>query len=299
MKFLKLPCREKISFIFYFSFFILIFLPLIASAIEYPFGNMSANPTPCEYISVIFVWGLGIVGAVAVAAIAYGGFRYMVGQVQEGKEIIYSALLGLLLLMASWLILYTINPELAQLKCPPLQAPDSTAPTTPGVTTPSTPTAYVPPAPSGPLGSKTNPIKTSKPSLGQNVYIPENSVPDSHGIAQLTIPTGSKVYFEVDPAAIAGRSVSVFSVNAKFYEGAGGVCRITQDKTTGVYSSEVCFGSDGLFEIYYDGQPSAYYPYDGKSYKIDNTKFIYSFVGSPDGELHEAIWITIPQGTTM
>jgi soluble lytic murein transglycosylase-like protein len=113
-----------------FIFFLLLVLPLIASAIEYPFGNMSANPTPCEYISVIFVWGLGIVGAVAVTSIAYGGFRYMVGQVQEGKEIIYSALLGLLLLMASWLILYTINPDLATLNCQASGASGSTSTTT-------------------------------------------------------------------------------------------------------------------------------------------------------------------------
>jgi len=118
-------------------YFFLLILPLAASAIEYPFGNMSANPSPCEYISVVFVWGLGIVGAVAVTSIAYGGFMYMVGKVEQGKEIIYSALLGLLLLMTSWLILYTINPELATLNCQAPKVASSTTTTGPS-TGPST-----------------------------------------------------------------------------------------------------------------------------------------------------------------
>jgi hypothetical protein len=110
-------------------YIVLLFLPiLVSAAIEHPFGGMGSNPNPCTYTKTIFVWGLGIVGALAVASIAYGGFRYMVGDVQNGKDIIYSALLGLLLLMATWLILYTINPDLATLQC---NATTSTDPGTP------------------------------------------------------------------------------------------------------------------------------------------------------------------------
>ncbi|MFH1226110.1 MAG: hypothetical protein V1684_02425, partial [bacterium] len=47
-----------------------------ALALEYPFGNLSANPTPCEYIKQAYIWGLGIVGALAVTVVAYGGFLY-------------------------------------------------------------------------------------------------------------------------------------------------------------------------------------------------------------------------------
>jgi hypothetical protein len=52
-----------------------------------------------------------------VTVIAYGGFLYMVGKVEQGRDYITSAFLGVLLLFGSYLILYTINPELAKLKC--------------------------------------------------------------------------------------------------------------------------------------------------------------------------------------
>lgn len=112
----------KKFFLILFLTFILL-LPLTALAIEYKFGGIDDNATPATYIKALFIWGLGIVGALAVAAIAYGGVWYMVGKVEQGKEIIYSALLGLLLLFGSWLILYTINPDLATLKNPTMPAP--------------------------------------------------------------------------------------------------------------------------------------------------------------------------------
>ncbi len=137
------------------------------------------------------------------------------------------------------------------------------------------------PSPSGSLGSKTNPYKINKLTTRvENGYIPENASNDRGAV---TIPQGSKLYFEIDPDTITGQSISAFGVHAVFYEGAGTVCRLVQDKTTGIYSSEVCFGSDGLIEIINDGQP----------YTIANTKFLYALVGSPNGDLHEAIWINI------
>jgi len=108
---------KKIFLILIFVSLNLATFPLIAFAIEYKFGGLGDNPTPCEYVRALYIWGLGIVGALAVVSIAYGGFMYLIGKTDQGKEIISSALLGLLLLFGSWLILYTINPDLAQLKC--------------------------------------------------------------------------------------------------------------------------------------------------------------------------------------
>lgn len=90
-----------------------------SAALEYPLPGLQnpQNPTPCDYIRALYIFGLGIVGALAVTAIAVGGFLYMTGQVQKGKDYILSALLGLLLLLGSWLLLNTINPDLAKLKC--------------------------------------------------------------------------------------------------------------------------------------------------------------------------------------
>lgn len=136
---------------------------------------------------------------------------------------------------------------------------------------------------SGGTGTLNDPIKINKPARGTNVYIPENSVEDNWGRGPVTIPRGSKLYFEIDPAAIVGGQVSALRVAAQFFEGAGTVCKLTQDKMTGNFSPEVCFGSDSLIEIIQDGQP----------YHIDSTKFLYALVGSPDGDVHEAIEVTI------
>lgn len=157
---------KKYFLFFILIYFIILFLPLAASAIEYPFGTLGANPTPCEYMKTVFVWGLGIVGAVAVASIAYGGFRYMVGNVQPGKEIIYSALLGLLLLMASWLILYTINPDLATMNCNLPSTGTTSSSGTPSTGTPSTGT------PSGTLTEQAARDKLASDGIGVKVDCP-------------------------------------------------------------------------------------------------------------------------------
>jgi hypothetical protein len=120
-----------------------LFFPLFAlAALEYPFGGLKGTPTPCEYIKQVYIWGLGVAGVLAVTVVAYGGFLYMAGKTDMGKDYITSALLGLLLLFGAWLILNTINPELAQLKCniTPLTKPPSVAPSelTPGATSAGT-----------------------------------------------------------------------------------------------------------------------------------------------------------------
>jgi len=131
--------KKSGALLIFLSLFLLV-LPFIASAIEYPFGGLKGDQiTPCDYIKALFVWGLGIVGALAVTAIAYGGAHYMMGKVEEGKEIMYSALLGLLLLFGSWLILYTINPDLATLKCEPLPPASSVTSPSPSPTPSPTP----------------------------------------------------------------------------------------------------------------------------------------------------------------
>jgi hypothetical protein len=142
----------------------------------------------------------------------------------------------------------------------------------------------VAPAPSGIKGSKTNPFKINKAtSLIGNGYIPENSPNDSRGV--MTIPPGSKVYFEIDPVAVRGRPVPAFALSVKFYGGAGAVCKLTQDKATGTYSPEVCAGYSSFMELVYDGQPNI----------IANKKFLYAIDNSgSDGVANDEIWATVP-----
>jgi len=74
-----------------------------------------------DYIKALYLFGLAIVGVVAMLFIIIGGIRYMTAAgneagISEAKSQITSAILGLVLVLTSWLILHTINPELVSLK---------------------------------------------------------------------------------------------------------------------------------------------------------------------------------------
>jgi len=74
-----------------------------------------------DYIKVLYLFGLAIVGVIAMLFIIIGGIRYMTAAgneagITEAKGQITSAILGLVLVLTSWLILHTVNPELVSLK---------------------------------------------------------------------------------------------------------------------------------------------------------------------------------------
>ncbi|MEK7390639.1 MAG: hypothetical protein AAB635_00700 [Patescibacteria group bacterium] len=76
-----------------------------------------ANNLP-EYLKAMFKLLLGVAGALAVIMITLGGIEYMstdsmFGK-EEGKKKINNALLGLLLAIGAWLILFTVNPKLLE-----------------------------------------------------------------------------------------------------------------------------------------------------------------------------------------
>ena len=73
-----------------------------------------------DYITKIIPFILGLAAVLAVVEIVIGGIEYAVTEAidakADAKDRIRQAILGLLLALASWLILYTINPELINLK---------------------------------------------------------------------------------------------------------------------------------------------------------------------------------------
>ncbi|MBI4836868.1 MAG: L,D-transpeptidase [Candidatus Portnoybacteria bacterium] len=77
--------------------------------IPIPKGQSSVSG-PSQYIQMIFKYGLSIVGS--------GGNET---RKKSGKEWMWGAVMGLVLLLCSWLILYTINPQLTKLSEPALQ----------------------------------------------------------------------------------------------------------------------------------------------------------------------------------
>ena len=73
------------------------------------------------YLSWLFGFMLAAAAFLAVVQIVIGGIQMMIGGASEtqrssAKNRIQDAIYGLLLALASWLILYTINPDLAAMK---------------------------------------------------------------------------------------------------------------------------------------------------------------------------------------
>lgn len=90
--------------------------------------NVSDAPLG-DLISSLYVFGLGLVGIAALIMLTYGGIRYMLAgdrDPTEAKKHMKNAVIGLVLALSSWLILFTINPDLVkklQLRLEPIEAP--------------------------------------------------------------------------------------------------------------------------------------------------------------------------------
>ncbi len=93
-------------------------------------GNTTSGTDLSGYLETVFAFGISIAGIMAVAMIVIGGIQYITaygnaGAVGDAKNRITQALLGLLLAIGAWLILNTINPDLAKgkLTIPPITNP--------------------------------------------------------------------------------------------------------------------------------------------------------------------------------
>jgi len=133
----------KIKKVFPFSAMLLIFTFInigIARALEVPLLGLPDNPTLPQYVTFLFSWAISIAGALAVISFAIGAVGYLISL--DSAEIksnsvdrMKSAILGLLLILASFLILNTINPALVTPTIEPLPAvaPAPPPPPQPGV----------------------------------------------------------------------------------------------------------------------------------------------------------------------
>ena len=114
----------------FFLFFVALLLPQVTSAItlnlDYPsFGGFDINDD--QGLDQIVAWFyallVGLSGLAAFIMIVWGGIQRMTSsgdptRTSEAKDRIQKALLGLLLVLASFLILQTINPEFNTLRVP-------------------------------------------------------------------------------------------------------------------------------------------------------------------------------------
>ncbi len=121
-----------------------------------------------EYLSAIFNLGIGLAGVFAVLMIVVGGVQYIAGAASpsarsEAKKRITSAILGLLLAVSSWLIVYIINPDLIKNTLSITPTLIFSAPTS--VSTPTlTPTSIPTPIPTPTLIPIPTPISTPTPA---------------------------------------------------------------------------------------------------------------------------------------
>lgn len=128
--------------IFFFSFlFFILLLPQVTSAIplnlEYPsFGgfDLNENQDLDQIIAYFYALLVGISGLAAFIMIIWGGAEWMTSvgdpaKITSAKDKIRQSLLGLLLILSSFLILNTINPEFSVLRFPTINTATSSSPT--------------------------------------------------------------------------------------------------------------------------------------------------------------------------
>ena len=122
---------------------VFIFIPSLAFGLNFPAQPVSTPPTQGlptdlgQLISQIFTWSLGILGISVFVMFFYSGFLWLTAagntsKIGEAKTHMTNAVFGAILLLSSYLILYTINPDFVRntVNLPGLGKTNS--PTTPG-----------------------------------------------------------------------------------------------------------------------------------------------------------------------
>lgn len=90
-----------------------------------PGGQLPAGQELPSYINYLFLFGLSSITIVALVQMIIGGIMYILAagnaaKVEDAKDTILQALFGLGILLVSYLLLRTINPDLVNLKNPNL-----------------------------------------------------------------------------------------------------------------------------------------------------------------------------------
>ncbi|MFH1536395.1 MAG: pilin [Patescibacteria group bacterium] len=89
--------------------------------LEVPLGETTQVTGFNEYIKIIYRFGIGLIALIALFLIVFNGINWILAggndqRIGEAKTAIVSAIIGLLLALSSYVILYTINPNLVNLE---------------------------------------------------------------------------------------------------------------------------------------------------------------------------------------
>ena len=152
-----------------------VFVPLAATPNNSAFGNLYTNTTPGDlstYLNIVFRIALSLGAMAAVLRLVYAGYMYMGegmwSSKAKAKGIIGEVVLGLFLLLAVYLILRQINPNILNLK----------------ITIPNTPTTTAQPVtPAAPAQTPAAPVITPNAS-------PSNCLPGDTACLQGIVPAG-------------------------------------------------------------------------------------------------------------
>lgn len=99
----------------------------------------TSSTNAAVFLVGLFKLLIGLAGVMAVIMIIYGGVIKMssdaVSEQSKANEIISNAIWGLIFAIAAWLILYTINPRLVEIKfdIKPVETTNATVPGAPGL----------------------------------------------------------------------------------------------------------------------------------------------------------------------
>ena len=85
--------------------------------------TLNATSSLVDFVEYSYRWAILLGGLVAFFALVYAGFKYLTSvgdpnKMKDAKDRIISAILGLVLLLSTFLILSTLNPELTTLRAP-------------------------------------------------------------------------------------------------------------------------------------------------------------------------------------
>ncbi|KKS21815.1 MAG: hypothetical protein UU81_C0067G0006 [Microgenomates group bacterium GW2011_GWC1_41_8] len=160
---------KNFTFYFIFTIFCLLFAVSVMAQVKLetglpgiPSSGLPVGQELPSYINYLFIFSLGLVTILALTQMIIGGITYILAagnaaKVEDAKDMILQALLGVGILLISYLLLRTINPDLVNLRNPTL-----------------IPTSFIPaPTPTMPTGPEVPPIPGIPSELIYNVTSPQ------------------------------------------------------------------------------------------------------------------------------
>lgn len=100
---------------------------VFATSVTLTYPEFATAASPADMVGKIYTYALSIAGALATIRVVYGGILYVISagnssKQTDARDIITSAVWGLVLLAGAYLLLNAINPTIVQLNNPNLPA---------------------------------------------------------------------------------------------------------------------------------------------------------------------------------